>query len=99
MSNKSHKTEIPIEALEITRSEGYCLHFTGGYLKHRGLWNGVPVDRTSLNGKCMNVGELLGVSRRLSEYSTLLIFHRVAFIKQEQGNYRLLSGTSPERLT
>ena len=99
MSNKGHKAEIPLEALEITRSEGYYLHFTGGCLKHYGHWNDVPVDRILLNGKCMNVGKLLGVSRRLSEYSTLLIFHRVAFIEQEQGNYRLLSGTSPERLT
>jgi len=98
MSNKSHEAEIPIEALEITRSEGYCLHFTGGCLKHCDHWNGVPVDRVLLNGKCMNVGKLLGVSRRLLEYSTPLNFH-LAFIEQEQGNYRLLSGTSPERLT
>jgi len=89
MSNKSHKAKIPIEALEITQSEGY-LHFTGGCLKHYGHWNGVPVDRILLNGKCVNVGKLLGVSWRLSDYSTILAFHRVAFIEQEQGNYRLL---------
>ena len=90
MSNKSHKAEIPIEALGIARSEGYYLHSNGGCLKHYGHWNGVPVDRILLNGKCVNLGELLGVSRRLSDYSTILAFHRVAFIEQERGNYRLL---------
>jgi len=38
-----------------------------------------------------DAGALHGVSRRLSDYLTILVFHRVAFIEQERGKHCLLN--------